>query len=98
MFLKVINSYRSIVAACDKEIIGKIFEEGKLQLNLKESFYKGEEVEEKEMIELLKDYSKEDATFNLVGKKVINSAIKAGIIKEENIGTIEDIPYALILL
>lgn len=98
MFVKVINSYRCIVAACDKELIGKIFEEGKLQLNAKESFYKGEEIAEKEMIELLKDYSKEDATFNLVGKKVIDSALKAGIIKEENIGTIDSIPYALILL
>lgn len=98
MFVKVMNSYRTIVAACDKELIGKTFEEGKLQLNLKESFYQGEEIEKKEMIDLLKDYVQEDATFNLVGKKVIDSALKAGIIKEENIGTIQSIPYALILL
>jgi len=98
MFVKVINSYRCIVAACDKELVGKVFEEGKLQLNVKESFYQGEEIEKKEMIELLQEYAKEDATFNLVGKKVIDSALKAGIIKEENVGTIQNIPYALILL
>ncbi len=98
MFVKVMNSYRTIVAACDKELIGKMFEEGKLQLNLKESFYQGEELEKKEMVDLLKDYAQEDATFNLVGKKVINCALKAGVIKEENVGTIQNIPYALILL
>jgi hypothetical protein len=98
MFVKVMNSYRTIVAACDKELIGKTFEEGKLQLNLKESFYQGEEIEKKEMIDLLKDYVQEDATFNLVGQKVINCALKAGIIKQDNVGTIQGIPYALILL
>jgi len=98
MFVKVMNSYRCIIAACDQELIGKIFEEGKLQLNVKESFYKGDEIAEKEMIEFLQDYAKEDATFNLVGKEVIDSALKAGIIKEENVGTIQNIPYALILL
>jgi hypothetical protein len=98
MFVKVINSYRCIVAACDKDLIGKTFEEGQLQLNAKESFYKEEEVSKKEIIELFQNYAKEDATFNLIGKEVIDSALKAGIIKEENIGTIQNIPYALILL
>ena len=51
MFVKVMNSYRTIFAACDKELIGKMFEEGKLQLNLKESFYQGEELEKKEMVD-----------------------------------------------
>jgi hypothetical protein len=98
MFVKVVNSYRVIVAACDEDLIGKKFEEGQLQLDVKESFYKGDETSEKELIKILKDEVQEDATFNLVGKKVISCALKAGIIKEENVGTIQNVPYALILL
>lgn len=98
MYVNIIRSCRDVVAACDSDLIGKRFEEGKLQLDVKESFYKGEEKNEKETIEIFKDMKKEDATFNLVGEKTINAALKAGIIVKESIGTIDKIPYSLILL
>ncbi len=98
MFIKIIKSCRDVVAACDKKLLGKIFEEGNFQLNLKESFYKGEEVDEEKAIKILQDMIREDATFNLAGEKTINAALKAGIITEENIGKIAGIPYSLILL
>ena len=41
---------------------------------------------------------KEDATFNIVGKESIAAALKAGIISESGIFTIQDIPIALILM
>ena len=41
---------------------------------------------------------KEDATFNIVGDKSIKTAITAGIITEEEVGIIKEIPYALVLL
>ena len=44
------------------------------------------------------DMKKEDATFNLVGEKTIKTAIEAGIISGENIGRIDGIPFALVLL
>ena len=98
MFIKIIKSYRDIVAVCDSSILGKKFEQGNLQLDLKESFYKGEEVPEEKAIEMMKSMAAEDATFNIAGEKSVNAAIKAGVISQESVGKIQGIPFALILL
>lgn len=98
MFLKIHKSYRDVVAICDMELVGKKFEEDKFQLDLKESFYQGNKLSEDEIIEIMKDLSKEDATFNIVGKKSVAAAIKAGIISEDGVKMIQGIPYALILI
>ena len=98
MFIKIIKSYRDTVAVCDSSILGKKFEQGNFQLDIKESFYKGEEVPEEKAIEIMKDMSTEDATFNIVGQESVEAALKAGIISQESIGKINGIPFALILL
>ncbi|MBU2615840.1 MAG: DUF424 family protein [Nanoarchaeota archaeon] len=98
MFINIIRSCRDVVAICDKELIGKVFEEDRFQLDIKENFYKGEEMSEEKVIGLLKSLSAEDATFNIVGKKSVNAALKTGIITKENINEIQNIPFALILL
>lgn len=98
MFINIIKSYRYVVAVADKELIGKIFEEGNMQLNVKENFYKGEEMTPEKAIELLQDMKMEDATFNIVGRKSIDIALKAGIITEEQIGEIQGVPFALVLI
>jgi len=97
-FINVISSYRNVVAICDSELLGKRFEEGKFQLDVKESFYKGEEVSEEEAIRTMKRMSAEDATFNIVGKNSVDIALKAGIVVEEGIGEIQGVPFALVLL
>jgi len=42
MFVKIIESYRNVVAIADEELVGKKFFEGNKQLDVKESFYKSE--------------------------------------------------------
>ena len=97
MFLNIIKSYRDVVAVCDKELLGKKFEEGKFQLDIKENFYKGKEVDTESVVEIMKKMSAEDATFNIVGEKSTNAALKAKIISKEEIGRIKRIPFALVL-
>lgn len=98
MFVKVIKSYRDIVAICDSELLGKRFEEGEFQLDIKESFYKGEKLLEEKAIKIMQDMSKEDATFNIVGERSVNTALKAGIISEHGIKKIQNIPFAMVLM
>ena len=98
MFVNIIKSYRATVAVCDSNLLGKRFEEGKFQLDIKENFYKGEEASEEIIIEIMKTMSEDDATFNIVGEKSVNAALKAEIISEESIGKIKGIPFALVLL
>ena len=97
MYVKLHKSYRTIVAVCDSDLIGKTFEEGIKQLEVRESFYKGEDLDYKKAIELMKKHSKDDATFNIVGEKAIKAALKAEIIDKAGIGKIDGIPYALVL-
>ena len=98
MIVKIIKYYRDIVAICDSELLGKKFEEGKLQLDVKESFFNGEETDEEKAIEIMQDMEKEDALFNIIGEESVNAALKAGIIKKEGIKKIQGIPFALVLL
>ncbi|MCH8945550.1 MAG: DUF424 domain-containing protein [Nanoarchaeota archaeon] len=98
MLIKIIKTYRDVVAVCDKELIGKRFEEGKFQLEVKENFFNGDETDEEKAIEIMKQMSMKDSTFNIVGKKSVNTAIKAGIISGEEIRKIQNIPFALILM
>ena len=98
MLVKIHESYRKIVAVCDAELLGKRFEEGKMQIDVSDAFYGGEKKTDKEVIEILKDAATEDATFNILGEKSVNAAITAGIIDEKGIIRIQGIPHALGLL
>jgi len=98
MLIKVHKAYRLIIAICDSELIGKYFEEGKHILDIPERFYKGDEHNEQETINLIKNYAAEDATFNIAGEKSVNTALKAGIISEAGIKKVQGVPFALTLL
>jgi hypothetical protein len=98
MFVNVIKSYRDVVAICDKELLGKRFEEGKFQLDVKESFFKGKESSKEEVSEIMRDMKLEDSTFNIIGKKSIQTALETGIVTKEGVGKIADIPFALVLM
>jgi hypothetical protein len=98
MLVNIIKSYREVVAVCDSELLGKTFEQGKKQIFVKESFYKGGEKTPEQTIEIMKEMSKEDATFNIVGKESTQLALKAKIITQKQIKTIDNIPYVLVLL
>lgn len=98
MLCKIHRSYRDIVAVCDSELLGKHFEEENFQLDIKENFYNGDKVSEEELKDIMIKMSAEDATFNIVGKKSVNCAIKTGIISENGINKIQGVPFALVLL
>ncbi len=98
MYIKIIRSYRDTIAICDSNLLGKKFEEDQFQLDVKESFFGGEDVPEEKAIEIMRDFSKEDATFNIIGEKSTKAALKAGIISKDQIGKISGIPFSLILL
>jgi len=97
MFVRIIKTYRDVVAICDDNLIGKKFEEGKFQLDVKENFFKGQKTSEEELIDIIRNESVEDATFNIVGEKSVGVALKLGIVSENEIKKIQGIPFVLIL-
>jgi len=98
MLVKIHKSYRNVIAICDSELIGNKFEQGNMQLDLTGEFFNGEELDESAVLELIKDEKTEDATFNIVGEKSVQLALKTGIIDKQGIKKIQGIPVALTLL
>ncbi|MFH1787469.1 MAG: DUF424 domain-containing protein [archaeon] len=98
ILIKIHKSYRYVVAICDSELLGKKFEQGRFQLDIKESFFKGKKTSKEKTIQTMKKMSIEDSTFNIIGEKSITCALEAGIISKEGIKTIQDIPFALVLI
>jgi len=94
VFAKVYEAENeNMVAACEKSLIGKTFKEGKITLKVTEGFYKGEEISEDKLLELLKK-----ATIaNLVGKPV-DLAINHNLVDEDGVMEISGIKYAQIFV
>jgi len=82
-----------LLAACDKELLGKTFAEEDLHLDVKESFYGGRE---KELDDIEKEFR--CATIaNLVGKNTVDKAIENGFGFEEDVLWIEGVPHLQIV-
>lgn len=81
---------QTIVAVCDKNIIGKKFREGNLVLKVEEFFYKGDDASEEEVKKALSC-----ATIaNISGKESIACAVECGCIDPDSVILIEGIPHA----
>jgi len=78
-----------VVAICDKDLIGKEIG-NELKITVKESFYRGEVVDEKKALELMEKAN----ICNLLGKKIVDLALKNKFITKENIIFISDVPHA----
>ena len=98
MQIKIHEGYRKTVALSDTNLIGKTFDQDIKEIKIRENFFQGEEKNKQETIEILKDLAKEDATFNIVGEESIQTALEAGIIDQQGIIKIGNIPVALVLL
>jgi len=98
MQIKIHEGYRKTVALSDTNLIGKEFSEDIKGIKIRENFFKGEEKNKQETIQILKNMAKEDVTFNIVGEESIKTALEAGIIDKKGIIKIDNVPIALILL
>jgi len=98
MQIKIHEAYRRIIALADSDLLGKTFEQDIRQIKVKLDFFQGEEKNKQEILQILKDMDREDATFYIIGKESIESALEAKIISKEGIIIIDDIPVALGLM
>ena len=98
MIIKIHQSYRLTIAICDSDLIGQKFEDENRQLDLTGAFFKGDEKSTQEIVEIMADMKREDATFFIVGKESVNLALQTGLILKKGIITIQEIPVSLVLL
>ena len=81
---------RVLLAVCDKEYIGKKFENEKIEITISEKFYNGQELDKNELIDLMN----ESDSINLFGEKCVNIAKEEGLITEKSIIMINNVPHA----
>ena len=87
---KIQNS--TVLACCDKHLVGKVLKEGELELRVRADFYKDKIIDENELDELLG----ESDNINLLGEKSVTVALKKGFINEGDVIKIKGIPHALV--
>lgn len=85
---------KKIVAICDREILGKKFEENDLQLDLTGTFYKGKEMNS----EGIKRYINEAYIINAVGEESVSFCIREKMITRQDVMRITRIPHAQVLV
>ncbi len=85
---------RTIVAVCDKELIGQLLEENGKQIDLRGDFYKGEERDGAEIGDLIRNAD----GVNLVGQEAVALGLQEGVIEKENVITVKGIPHAQAVL
>ena len=78
-----------VVAICDKDLLGKKIG-NELKITVKQDFYRGKLMDEKKTLELMKKAN----ICNLLGKKIVDLAMKNKFITKENIIFIGDVPHA----
>ncbi len=79
-----------LIGACDENLLGKKFEDGKFQIDVSKDFYGGERISP----EGLKKYLLDATIANLVGKKTIKCATDLGLIDPGCIIIIKGVPHA----
>lgn len=92
MNIKIYKSQDSeIVVLCDKDLIGKRFEEGEIVLDIDTKYYSGQDTPEEEVSRILHDA----INITIVGEKSIDFALSLKIIRKEDIKYIKNIPFSI---
>ena len=79
-----------MVGICDEELLGRKIEAGDVKVEIKEDFYKGEKIDEKKAVEVMKK-----ATIgNLFGEKIVRLAEKHKFVSRKNVISVGGIPHA----
>ncbi|MFB6114258.1 MAG: DUF424 domain-containing protein [Halodesulfurarchaeum sp.] len=79
-----------LVTACDPDVLGETFEDENVSLEVTESFYGGESVDQDDVVSALSRAS----IANLVGTDVVELAIEEGFVDEDRVLEIENTLHA----
>ncbi len=84
---------RRVAGVCDGELLGKVFREGDLVLEVNEEFFGGHLVELDEAVAIVESSDNVMA----VGEVVVRRLVEAGLVHPLSVSRIAGVPYALIL-
>lgn len=79
-----------LLAACDEDLVGREFREGRMRLRVSGEFYMGELVTDETLAERMKSAS----IFNLVGERTVAVAVEQGLVDPDCIIVIDGVKHA----
>ena len=83
-----------LVVVTDAIILGKIFEEGKLQLDLSKKFYQGDKMTRDEVKTLFSTAR----DIHLTGKKSVDLGVKMDLVNSIQILYVQKVPHAEVVI
>ncbi len=83
-----------LLAACDEDLLGNEYAEGRFRLQVAPGFYDGLRVEE----ETLEAYLRACTVANLVGPRTVAVALRLGLVEEAHVLHVEGVPHAQLLV
>ena len=94
VFLRIFkNEKYTLVAACDPDLLGETFREGKLKLEVKQDFYMGQRAS---VTDALAAIDTADIA-NLVGRTIVEAAVQKRLVDPTAILHISGIPHVQIV-
>ncbi len=88
-FLKIHETPKgSVIAACDRDLLGSRFSEGEKVLDIDEDFYGGNESDMDEIVSSLQGC----LTANIVGEGIVSELIERDIVEKENVSEVNGVP------
>ena len=88
------STHGSLLVITDKDILGKRFSEGKLQLDLSKEFYQGEEKSNDEVKKMIP----EARHLHLTGKEAVALGIEMDLVESKNILYVKKVPHAQVVM
>lgn len=92
MYLKVHNTPTGkIIAVCDKELIGKVLDDGTIFMDLDKnrSFYVGKIASKDEIKRELESFS----SINFVGKNAIDLLLGMNLVEKDSVEKVSNVPF-----
>ena len=84
----------TILAVCDKEVLGTTLEGGGRRMTVSEAFYKGAPIDEEE----LAVWMRSAASMNIVGNKAVSVAIREGYAEPEQVFEMGGVKYLMVVI
>ena len=84
---------RILLAICDVDILGKTLKQDKIVFAVREEFYKGSLVSMEEALDLID----QSTIINMVGRKIVATAVEKGLVHPDAVLEIEGVPHAQIV-
>ena len=94
MFLRVYKDPKyTLVAACDSNLLGETFREGRLKLEVKPDFYRGVRTT---ILEALTAIDSADIA-NLVGETIVKAAVERSLVDPSAVLNVGGVPHVQIV-